>query len=150
MFKPVASRVEFPQLEEGILELWREKNIFQRSLEARRGGKRFNLYEGPPTANGSPGIHHVLSRVFKDVIPRYKTMKGYYAPRIAGWDTHGLPVELEVEKELGFSSKADIEKYGIDKFNECCRQSVFRYLKEWNNLTERIGFWLDLEHPYIT
>ncbi len=150
MFKPVASRVDFPQLEKGILELWREKNVFQRSLEARRDGKRFNLYEGPPTANGSPGIHHVLSRVFKDVIPRYKTMKGYYAPRIAGWDTHGLPVELEVEKELGFSSKADIEKYGIDKFNDRCRQSVFRYLKEWNSLTERIGFWLDLEHPYIT
>ncbi|MFC2026816.1 isoleucine--tRNA ligase [Chloroflexota bacterium] len=150
MFKPVASRVDFPQLEKGILELWREKNIFQRSLEARRGGKRFNLYEGPPTANGSPGIHHVLSRVFKDIIPRYKTMKGYYAPRIAGWDTHGLPVELEVEKKLGFSNKADIETYGIAKFNERCRQSVFSYLQEWNNLTERIGFWLDLEHPYVT
>ena len=150
MFKPVASRVDFPQMEKGILELWRERKIFQRSLEARSGGKRFNLYEGPPTANGSPGIHHMLSRVFKDVIPRYKTMKGYYTPRIAGWDTHGLPVELEVEKELGFTSKADIEKYGIDKFNARCRQSVFRYLKEWNTLTERIGFWLDLEHPYVT
>jgi isoleucyl-tRNA synthetase len=150
MFRPVESRVDFPQLEERILKLWREKSIFERSLEARRGRQRFNLYEGPPTANGSPGIHHVLSRVFKDVIPRYKTMKGYYTPRIAGWDTHGLPVELEVEKELGFTSKADIEKYGIDKFNARCRQSVFRYLKEWNSLTERIGFWLDLEHPYIT
>ena len=105
MFRPVGSKVNFPQLEENILGLWRSKNVFERSVGARRGGRRFVLYEGPPTANGSPGIHHVLSRVFKDVIPRYKAMKGYYAPRIAGWDTHGLPVELEVEKELGFSSK---------------------------------------------
>ena len=150
MFQPVSSRVNFPLLEESILSLWREKNTFKRSVEARRGGARFTLYEGPPTANGSPGIHHVLSRAFKDVISRYKAMKGYYAPRIAGWDTHGLPVELEVEKELGFSSKADIERFGIDKFNARCRESVFRYLKEWNELTERIAFWLDLEHPYIT
>ncbi len=150
MFNPVSSRVNFPQLEEKILAWWKDNGIFHRSLEARRGGPRFVLYEGPPTANGNPGIHHVLARVFKDVIPRYKVMKGYYAPRIAGWDTHGLPVELEVERELGFSGKAQIEEYGIDKFNDRCRESVFRYLREWNELTERIGFWVDLEHPYIT
>jgi len=150
MFHPVGSKVNFPQLEENILGLWKSKNVFQRSVEARRGGTRFVFYEGPPTANGSPGIHHVLARVFKDVIPRYKAMKGYYTPRIAGWDTHGLPIELEVEKELGFSSKADIEKFGIDKFNARCRESVFGYLKEWEAMTERIAFWVDLEHPYIT
>ena len=150
MFQPVSSRVNFPQLEEKILGWWKRNNIFERSVESRRGGPRFVLYEGPPTANGSPGIHHVLARVFKDVIPRYKVMKGYYAPRIAGWDTHGLPVELEVERELGFSGKVQIERYGIDKFNARCRESVLRYLKEWEAMTERIGFWIDLAHPYIT
>jgi len=150
MFEPVGSKVNFPQLEENILGLWRSKNVFQRSVEARRGGRRFVFYEGPPTANGSPGIHHVLARVFKDVIPRYRAMKGYWAPRIAGWDTHGLPIELEVERELGFSSKTEIEQYGIDRFNARCRESVFGYLKEWEAMTERIAFWVDLEHPYIT
>jgi isoleucyl-tRNA synthetase len=150
MFRPVGSKVNFPQFEEKILSFWKSKNVFARSVDARQGSKRFVLYEGPPTANGSPGIHHVLSRVFKDVIPRYKAMKGFYTPRIAGWDTHGLPVELEVEKELGLSSKRDIEEFGIAKFNARCRESVFRYLKEWNELTERIAFWIDLEHPYIT
>jgi isoleucyl-tRNA synthetase len=150
MFHPVSSKVNFSQIEERILKLWQDKNIFERSVEQRRGKPRFVLYEGPPTANGSPGIHHVLSRVFKDVIPRYKAMKGYYTPRIGGWDTHGLPVELEIEKELGFSGKAQIEEYGVAKFNTRCRESVFRYLREWDALTERIGFWVDLEHAYIT
>lgn len=150
MFKPVASRVNLTQMEEAILEYWRQNDIFARSIEGRKNAARFVFYEGPPTANGSPGIHHILSRVFKDVIPRYKAMKGYCTPRIAGWDTHGLPVELEVEKELGFSSKADIEKYGIARFNARCRENVFRYLKEWKTMTERIAFWVDLEHPYIT
>jgi isoleucyl-tRNA synthetase len=150
MFRPVSSGVNFPKLEEKILAFWKEKKTFERSVELRRGNPRFVLYEGPPTANGSPGVHHVLSRVFKDVMPRYKVMKGYYAPRIAGWDTHGLPVELEVERELGFSGKAQIEEYGIERFNARCRESVFRYLKDWNALTERIAFWIDLEHPYIT
>jgi len=150
MFHLVDSRTSFPQLEEKIFGLWRDKKVFERSVEARRGGERFVLYEGPPTANGSPGIHHVLARVFKDVIPRYKTMKGCYAPRIAGWDTHGLPVELEVEKALGLSSKRDIEEFGIDKFNARCRESVFSYLKEWEAITERIAFWVDLEHAYVT
>jgi len=150
MFHPVDSRTSFPQLEEKIFGLWQEKDVFRRSIEARRGRPRFVLYEGPPTANGSPGIHHVLARVFKDVIPRYKTMKGYYAPRIAGWDTHGLPVELEVEKALGLASKKDIEDFGIDKFNARCRESVFSYLKEWEAITERIAFWVDLENAYVT
>ncbi|MCL0091490.1 class I tRNA ligase family protein, partial [Dehalococcoidales bacterium] len=150
MFRPVSSKVNFPQLEESILRWWIKSNVFERSIEARRGRRPFLLYEGPPTANGSPGIHHVLARVFKDIIPRYKAMKGYYTPRIAGWDSHGLPIELEVEKELGFSSKAQIEEYGIDRFNARCRESVFSYLKEWEALTERIAFWIDLKHPYIT
>lgn len=150
MFHSVNSKVNFPQVEENILNFWRSNNIFERSVESRRGNPRFVLYEGPPTANGSPGIHHVLSRVFKDIIPRYKAMKGYYTPRIAGWDTHGLPVELEVERELGFSGKAQIEEYGVDRFNARCRESVFGYLKEWEAMTERIAFWVDLKHPYIT
>ncbi|MDD4985055.1 MAG: isoleucine--tRNA ligase [Dehalococcoidales bacterium] len=150
MFHAVASRVSFPEIEQSILTWWQQNHIFERSIDKRRQERRFVFYEGPPTANGSPGIHHVLARVFKDVIPRYKTMKGYYAPRIAGWDTHGLPVELEVEKKLSFSSKAQIEEYGIARFNALCRNSVLGYLREWNTMTERIGFWVDLKHPYIT
>jgi isoleucyl-tRNA synthetase len=150
MFKPVGSKANFVQIEEGVLKYWRERDVFTRSIEARRQSPRFTLYEGPPTANGKPGIHHVISRVFKDVLPRYKTMQGYYSPRIAGWDTHGLPVELEVEKQLGFSNKSDIENYGIDKFNAKCKESVFRYLKDWDAITERIAFWLDLKNAYIT
>ncbi len=150
MFHPVNNKVNLPQIEENILSFWKNNHVFERSVKARQGGPRFVLYEGPPTANGSPGIHHVLARVFKDVIPRYKAMKGYYTPRIAGWDTHGLPVELEIEKELGFSGKAQIEEYGVAQFNVRCRESVFRYLEEWKAMTERIGFWLDLDHPYIT
>ena len=150
MFRAVTSRVSFPRLEEAVLGLWREKNTFRRSVEARRGGSRFVFYEGPPTANGSPGIHHVLARVFKDTILRYQTMKGSYVPRIAGWDTHGLPVELEVEGKLGFSNKAQIEEYGIDCFNALCRESVLGYLKEWEAMTERIAFWVDLDNAYVT
>ncbi|MFQ5826901.1 MAG: class I tRNA ligase family protein, partial [Dehalococcoidia bacterium] len=150
MFQPVASKMSFPEMEERILRFWKERRIFERSVEERAGAVPFILYEGPPTANGSPGIHHVLSRVFKDVIPRFRTMKGYWAPRRAGWDTHGLPVELEIERELGFTSKNQIEEYGVAEFNARCRESVFRYLKEWESLTERIGFWVDMEHPYIT
>lgn len=150
MFRSVASRVAFPEMEQSILDWWQKNSIFERSIDARRGSRCFVFYEGPPTANGRPGIHHVLARVFKDVIPRYRTMKGYYTPRIAGWDTHGLPVELEVERKLGFSGKTQIEEYGIGRFNALCRESVLGYLKEWNAMTERIGFWVDLQHPYIT
>jgi len=150
MFQPVDSKVSFPDVERKVLDLWRERRIFQKSIDARSSSPRFIFYEGPPTANGNPGIHHVLSRVFKDVIPRYKTMKGFCVPRKAGWDTHGLPVELEVEKQLGFTGKAQIEDYGVAKFNALCRESVFKYLKQWDSLTERIGFWLDMDHPYVT
>ncbi|HJX69613.1 MAG TPA: class I tRNA ligase family protein, partial [Dehalococcoidia bacterium] len=150
MFKPANSKVNFPRMEEGIMHLWREKGIFKKSLQWRLDAPQFTLYDGPPTANGNPGIHHVLSRVYKDAIPRYKTMKGFYVPRKAGWDTHGLPVELEIEKRLGLNNKSQIEEFGIAEFNARCKESVFGYLEEWNRLTERIGFWLDLEHPYVT
>ena len=150
MFKPVSSRVNFPEMEKGVLQFWKDKDIFHRTETEREGKPLFMLYEGPPTANGNPGIHHVLARVFKDIIPRYKTMKGYRCLRKGGWDTHGLPVELEVEKELGLMSKRDIEEYGIENFNRKCRESVFRYVKEWENMTDRVAFWVDMEHPYVT
>ncbi|MDD3818514.1 MAG: isoleucine--tRNA ligase [Actinomycetota bacterium] len=150
MFKKVESNVDLVKLEENILSFWKEKNIFEKSLDKNKSKKRFVFYEGPPTANGAPGVHHVLSRVYKDIFPRYKTMKGYFVPRKAGWDTHGLPVELEVEKELNINSKKEIEEIGIEKFNELCRQSVMRYEEEWKKLTERIGFWLDMDNAYLT
>ncbi len=150
MFKPVSSRVNFPQIEEAILAYWKKEKIFHRSVAARKGGPRFTLYDGPPTVNGSPALHHVFMSIFKDAIPRYKVMKGYYAPRIGGWDTHGLPVELEVEKQLGISSKPQIEKLGIDRFNQMCRETVFKYLHEFEEIIERVGYWVDLENAYIT
>ena len=149
-FKEVDTRVSFPKLEEDILEFWKKENIFEKSLANREGKERYVFYEGPPTANGKPGIHHVLARVFKDLFPRYKTMRGYYVPRKAGWDTHGLPVEVEVEKRLGFKGKDDIEKFGVAEFNRLCKQSVWEYVQEWERMTERIGYWADLEHAYIT
>jgi isoleucyl-tRNA synthetase len=149
-FRPVDTKQSFPELEERMLERWRERDVFARSLAQREGAPIWNFYEGPPTANGRPGSHHVLARVFKDVYPRYRSMCGYRVPRKAGWDCHGLPVELEVEKQLGISSKQEIEEYGIDKFNQRCRESVFEYVEEWNRLTERIGFWIDLDDPYVT
>jgi len=150
VFRKVSSKVNFPRIEQDILRFWKEHGISDKSIEARRGNQHYVFYEGPPTANGSPGIHHVLSRLFKDIICRYKTMKGYHVPRKAGWDTHGLPVELEVESSLGFSNKAQIEQYGVAQFNQKCRESVFNYIKEWEAMTERIGHWLDMKHPYIT
>jgi len=149
-FKPVDPKQSFPELEERVLARWRERDVFRRSLAGREGAEVWSFYEGPPTANGKPGSHHVLSRVFKDVYPRYRTMRGYRVPRKAGWDCHGLPVELEVEKQLGISSKGEIEEYGIAEFNARCRASVFEYVEEWNRLTERIGFWIDLDDPYVT
>ena len=150
MFEPVSSRVNFPQLETSVLDFWKQRDIITRSMTEREGAPSYVFYEGPPTANGLPGIHHVLSRAFKDLFPRYKTMRGYYCLRRGGWDTHGLPVELEVEKELELQSKADIEKYGIAEFNAKCKESVFRYINEWNSLTERIAFWVDLDTAYVT
>jgi isoleucyl-tRNA synthetase len=149
-FRAVDPKQSFPELEERVLERWRQRDVFKRSLENRADAPVWSFYEGPPTANGTPGSHHVLSRVFKDIYPRYRTMTGHRVPRKAGWDTHGLPVELEVEKELGINSKPEIEEYGIAEFNAKCRESVFRYVEDWNKLTERIGFWLDLDDPYVT
>ncbi|HEY3434347.1 MAG TPA: class I tRNA ligase family protein, partial [Solirubrobacterales bacterium] len=149
-FEPVDPKQSFPELEERVLARWREEQVFERSLAAREGAPVWSFYEGPPTANGRPGSHHVLARVFKDVYPRYKTMCGYRVPRKAGWDCHGLPVELEVEKQLGISSKQEVEELGIAEFNRRCRESVFEYVGDWNKLTERIGFWVDLDDPYVT
>jgi isoleucyl-tRNA synthetase len=149
-FRPVDTKQSFPELEERMLERWRERDVFHRSLAQRQGAEIWSFYEGPPTANGRPGSHHVLARVFKDVYPRYRSMCGYRVPRKAGWDCHGLPVEIEVERQLGIASKQEIEEYGIDRFNARCRESVFEYVEEWNRLTERIGFWIDLDDPYVT
>jgi isoleucyl-tRNA synthetase len=149
-FRPVDPKQPFPALEERILERWRERDVFRRSFANREGAPLWSFYEGPPTANGRPGSHHVLARVFKDIYPRFKTMTGHQVPRKAGWDCHGLPVELEVEGELGIASKEEIEEFGIAEFNARCRESVFRYVEDWNRLTERIGFWIDLDDPYVT
>jgi isoleucyl-tRNA synthetase len=149
-FRAVDPKQDFPEMEERIAARWKEDRVFERSLEQRADAEVWSFYEGPPTANGRPGSHHVLSRVFKDIYPRYRAMRGYRVPRKAGWDCHGLPVELEVEKQLGISSKNEIEEYGIEQFNRKCRESVFTYVEEWNRLTERIGFWIDLDDPYVT
>jgi len=138
------------QLEEAQLELWRAERLFQRTLEAGQGGPPYVFYEGPPTANGRPGIHHVFSRTIKDLVCRFHAMQGKAVTRIAGWDTHGLPVEIEVEKELGINGKKDIERFGVAEFNARARKSVFKYQSEWEGLSDRIGYWLDYEHPYIT
>ena len=150
MFKERAGKVKITEIEESVLKYWEENQIFPKSLQIRKNSPHFVFYEGPPTANGRPGIHHVMSRTIKDVVCRYKTMKNFLVNRKAGWDTHGLPVEIEVEKQLHIEGKEEIEKFGIDKFNEKCKESVFNYKKEWDDLTKRIGFWLDLDHPYIT
>ncbi len=150
MFESLGKISELSLQEEKILDFWREKEIFRKSYQQREGSQRFVFYEGPPTTNGYPHAGHLIGRSMKDLIPRYKTMCGYYVPRKAGWDTHGLPVELEVEKMLGFSGKQDIENYGIDRFNQKCRESIWKYIKEWEKITERMGIWIDMDHPYIT
>jgi isoleucyl-tRNA synthetase len=148
--RPVDPHVSFPELEELVLERWRQRDVFAESVRRRAGAPSWGFYEGPPTANGDPGTHHVLSRVFKDIFPRYRTMTGHYVERRAGWDCHGLPVELAVEAQLGFRSKADIERYGIAEFNARCREKVLSHVAQWNRLTERIGFWVDLDDAYRT
>ena len=148
--RPVDPRPSLPAMEEAVLERWRKRDVFRASVARREGAPPFVFYEGPPTANGPPGAHHVLSRAFKDIFPRYKTMRGYSVERKGGWDCHGLPVEIEVEKQLGITSKEDIERYGIAEFNARCRESVFTFLEEWDRLTERIGFWIDLGDAYRT
>jgi len=151
VFRAVDPRVSFPKLEESLIAWWRESDVLRRAIPGREGGPDFVFFEGPPTANGKPGVHHVLSRAFKDIILRYKRMRGY---RIigarGGWDTQGLPVELEIEKELGLSGKRDIERYGIAPFNQQCRDSVFRYVKDWERMTDRIAYWVDLDDAYVT
>lgn len=148
-FKEV-KRFHQPRIEQEILSWWNEAQIFNKSLERRRNAPTFSFYEGPPTANGRPGIHHVMARTIKDTFCRYKTMKGFRVERKAGWDTHGLPVEIEVEKELGLEDRSQIEEYGIEKYNAACRESVLRYKGLWDDLTTRMGYWVDLDNPYIT
>jgi len=175
-----SDKIDFPKMEEKILKFWEKEKIFQKTLDKTKAGKHFVFFEGPPTANGKPGIHHVLARAYKDIICRFKTMQGFFVERKAGWDTHGLPVELQVEKEIQLEEKKVkniewkensekmkeeaylhssvklqttkdlIEKYGIEKFNQRCKESVWRYRKVWEDMTRRIGYWLDLEHPYVT
>ena len=142
MFRPVANSVSFPELEEKIIAFWRERAIYDKSLQARAGAAPFVFYEGPPTANGLPHPGHCLTRAIKDLFPRYRTMRGYRCDRKAGWDTHGLPVEVEVCKELGIHAKEEIERYGVEPFIRLCQQSVFRYMQQWEQLTERLGFWI--------
>jgi isoleucyl-tRNA synthetase len=150
MFQEVSTRADFPGMEWEVRRFWKERDIFRRSVKQREGRPAFVFYEGPPTANGLPGIHHVLARAMKDLFPRYKTMRGFYSERKGGWDTHGLPVEIEVEKQLKLNGKQDIERYGVEAFNKLCRESVFKYINEWAEMTEQMGFWVDLEHAYRT
>ncbi|MBN1455759.1 MAG: isoleucine--tRNA ligase [Methanomicrobia archaeon] len=149
-FEKETQKADFLALEQAILALWDSEQAFERSVNQREGGERFVFVEGPPTANGLPHPGHILTRVVKDLVLRYKAMRGYYVPRKAGWDTHGLPVEIEVEKELGIRTKPEIEKYGIENFNRKCKESVFRYEKEWVHATTRVGFWIDMDDPYVT
>lgn len=150
MFSPVDNQVSFPQLEEDVLRFWKQAGIYEKSLAQREGAEPFVFYEGPPTANGMPHPGHCLTRAIKDLFPRYRTMRGYRCERKAGWDTHGLPVEVEVCKELGIHSKEEIEAYGIEPFIQKCQQSVWRYMQEWEQLTERLGFWVNLKEAYVT
>jgi isoleucyl-tRNA synthetase len=150
MFQPVETNVSFPQLEERVLEFWRQAKIYDRSLEQRQGAPSFVFFEGPPTANGKPHPGHCLTRAMKDLFPRYRTMRGYRCERKAGWDTHGLPVEVEVCKELGIHSKEEIEAYGVEPFIQKCQKSVWQYMQQWERLTERLGFWIHLDRAYVT
>lgn len=150
MFNPVSPKLSVTEMEEKVLAFWKERDIFHQTMESRKDGKPFVFFEGPPTANGRPGVHHLLARVFKDMFPRYQTMRGRYVLRRGGWDTHGLPVEIEVEKKLGFTNKSQIEDYGIARFNELCRESAFTYIQDWVRLSDRLGFWVDFDTAYIT
>ena len=149
-FRPLPAQADLPAFEAEVLERWRDGKVFQRSLDQNAGGPSWIFYEGPPTANGMPGVHHVEARVFKDVFPRYKSMRGFNVPRRAGWDCHGLPVEVAVERELGLSGKPEIEAYGIAEFNERCRESVRRHVDAFEELTERMGYWVDMSQAYRT
>jgi isoleucyl-tRNA synthetase len=150
MFRPVSSKLNPVALEEQLLNFWKLHRTFAKSNEGRLGGAEYVFYEGPPTANGKPGVHHALARAFKDVFPRYKLMRGYHVSRRGGWDTHGLPVEIGVEKKLGFTNKGQIEAYGIDRFNQLCRGSAFEYIQEWERFSDRLAFWVDMSEAYVT
>jgi len=150
MYDKVSTDLSFVEREKEVVSFWKDNDIFKKSIENRKDGEVYTFFDGPPTANGKPHIGHVLTRVIKDLIPRYRTMKGYKVLRKAGWDTHGLPVELEVEKQLGISGKPEIEKYGIEDFVKKCKDSVFTYQSEWEEMSDRVGFWADMDNPYVT
>ncbi|MGH8015137.1 MAG: class I tRNA ligase family protein, partial [Candidatus Zixiibacteriota bacterium] len=149
-FDTLKDNFSVPKAEESVLEFWKKENIFQKANELAKDRPHYVFYEGPPTANGRPGLHHVIARTVKDLVCRYKAMQGFRVDRKGGWDTHGLAVEIEVEKQLGIKHKKEIIEYGVDKFNQKCRESVFKYLEEWNRITERTGYWLDLDDAYVT
>ena len=150
MYQKVDTNLNFVDREKQVEKFWKENHIFEKSMEDRKDDPTYMFYDGPPTANGKPHIGHVLTRVIKDMIPRYRTMKGYMVPRKAGWDTHGLPVELEVEKKLGLDGKEQIEEYGMEPFIKQCKESVWKYKGMWEDFSSTVGFWADMEHPYVT
>ena len=150
MYNKVDTNLNFMEREKNVEQFWRDNDIFKKSMEQRKQGPTYTFYDGPPTANGKPHIGHLETRVIKDMIPRYRTMKGYYVPRKAGWDTHGLPVELEVEKLLGLDGKDQIEQYGLVPFIDKCKESVWKYKGMWEKFSDTVGFWADMDNPYIT
>ena len=150
MYQKVDTNLNFVDREKQVEKFWKENHIFEKSMEDRKDDPTYMFYDGPPTANGKPHIGHVLTRVIKDMIPRYRTMKGYMVPRKAGWDTHGLPVELEVEKKLGLDGKEQIEEYGMEPFIQQCKESVWKYKGMWEDFSSTVGFWADMENPYVT
>ena len=150
MYQKVDTNLNFVEREKEVEKFWKEHDIFEKSMKDREGCPEYTFYDGPPTANGKPHIGHVLTRVIKDMIPRYRTMKGYKVPRKAGWDTHGLPVELEVEKLLGLDGKDQIEEYGLEPFIDKCKESVWKYKGMWEDFSSTVGFWADMDNPYVT
>ena len=150
LYNKVPTDLKFVEREKEVSKFWKEHHIFEKSIEEREGCPEYMFYDGPPTANGKLHVGHVVTRAIKDMIPRYRTMKGYQVPRKAGWDTHGLPVELEVEKELGLDGKEQIEQYGVEPFIERCKANVWKYKGMWEEFSETVGFWADMENPYVT
>src|SRR5210317_615777 len=142
--------LDLPGISKTVLQDWKDKEVFQKSVDQKEGSPSYVFFEGPPSANGMPGIHHVMARTIKDIFPRYKTMKGFQVKRKAGWDTHGLPVELGVEKELGITKEDIGVKISIEEYNEACKKAVMRYTDIWNDLTRKMGYWVDMEDPYVT
>ena len=147
---PEYSGLNLPKVNEEMLALWNDEHLFEKSMEVREGAPSFVFFEGPPSANGMPGIHHVMARTIKDIFCRYKTMKGFQVKRKAGWDTHGLPVELGVEKSLGITKEDIGHKISVDDYNDACRKEVMKYTREWETLTNNMGYWVDMQDPYIT